>query len=178
VTAFDEISAITLQMPVQLRIAQSEDISKLEWFGQYRHYRNLFRVAYREQLKGGRLILIAAIHEFPIGHIFIQLKSGNVRIADGVQRAYFYSFRVMEMFRGEGLGSRLVQEAECLIVDRGYRFATIAVAKNNDGALRLYRRLGYQIFASDPGQWSYVDHRGVKRFVEEPCWLLEKQVTD
>lgn len=170
-------ASFTLEMSIRLRIATKDDIPRLEWFGQYAHYRNVFRRTFREQIDGRRLILIADCNDFPVGHIFIQLKSGNRYIADGMSRAYFSSFRVMEMFRGQGLGTRILKEAELIITERGFRWATIAAGKDNPRALNLYERLGYQRFGEDPGRWSYVDHHGVLRQVEEPCWILEKDLS-
>jgi len=175
VTTFDD-RTFALKGKISLRIARKQDVPMLEWYGQYRHYRNLFRRAYREQLQGRRLMLLADYNEFPIGHIFLQFKSSNKRIADGSSRAYLYSFRVMEMFRGQGIGTWLMSEAESILMDRGFEWATIAVAKDNVGALRLYQRLGYYKFAEDPGRWSYTNHRGNVVQVNEPCWILEKQL--
>lgn len=175
-TAFEQ-ALFTISMPITLRIAEKSDIPRLEWYGQYRHYRNLFRRVYREQLRGRRLILVADCNGFPIGHVFIQFKSTNAHIADGVDRAYLYAFRVMEMFQGRGIGTRLIGEAESILVDRGFCSVTIAAAKINIRALNLYERLGYHIVGDDPGKWSYVDHLGRIRQVEEPCWVLEKILT-
>ncbi len=169
-----ETPSLTLPVSITLRTAEKQDLPLLEWGGEFRHFRNLFRRAYREQLRGRRLMLLADYNGFPIGNVFIQFRSTNPRIADGELRAYFYSLRVMNMFRGQGVGTWLMQEAESLLVTRGYHYATIAVAKDNEGALRLYERLGYVRFAEDPGAWSYVNHRGEVIYVTEPCWILEK----
>jgi ribosomal protein S18 acetylase RimI-like enzyme len=174
-TSLDRVS-IQVTLSVVVRLAGKADLSRLEWYGQYTHYRNVLRRVYREQLQGRRLILVAACNDFPIGQIFIQFNSGNRRIADGAARAYFSSFRIMEMFQGQGIGTRLITEAEHVVADRGFRWATIAAAKDNPGALRLYERLGYRIFGDDPGRWNYLDHRGYVRKMQEPCWVLEKDL--
>lgn len=163
-----------VELPINLRHADYDDLLKLEWYGQYTHYRQLYRRAYREQLQGKRIMLLADCNGFPIGQLFIQLKSGNKRIADGKTRAYFYSFRVMEMFQGLGIGTWLVQEAETTLIDRGVQWATIAVSKKNHSALRLYERLNYKKFAEDSGKWHYTDHNGIIHHVDDPCWILEK----
>src|SRR5690606_22815289 len=98
------------------------------------------------------------------------------RIADGVKRAYLYSFRVMDMFRGHGIGTRLINTAERMIIARGFTMMTIADAKDNQGALRLYERLNYRKIAEDPGRWTYTDHLGVIQQMNEPCWVLEKNL--
>lgn len=173
-TTFENRS-LAVQMQIRLRLAQKDDLPKLEWYGQYQHYRQLFHRAYTEQMRGRRLMLLADCNNFPIGHIFIQLNSANTRIADGHSRAYLYAFRVMEMFRGQGIGTQMINEAENILLDRGFSRATIAVAKDNPRAQKLYKRLNYVIIGDDPGQWTYVDHNGLVNHVDEPCWVLEKK---
>lgn len=175
-TALDD-PTLSLSLNIQIRLAQKSDLTKMEWGGQFTHFRNLFRRAFREQLQGRRMMLVADLNDHPIGHIFIQLRSSNSRIADGRNRAYLYSFRVMDMLQGYGIGTRLIHEAENILLARGFKEVTIAVAKDNLGALRLYERQGYRKFAEDPGSWSYIDHKGMMRQVEEPCWLLAKRIT-
>jgi ribosomal protein S18 acetylase RimI-like enzyme len=176
-TAFEH-TALILEIPVTFRIATREDLPKLEWFGQYTHFRNLIRRSFREQVNGRRLLLVADFNGFPIGQVFIQFQSMNTNIADGSTRGYFYSFRVMDLFQNQGIGTRLLQEAETILIERGYRYVTLSVAKDNPDALRLYERNGYYIIGQDEGRWSYVDHRGVTRDVVEPCWMLEKSLLD
>ena len=165
-----------VNLPIKLRVAKQEDLPRLEWYGQYKHYRNLYRRTFREQQAGRRLMLLADCNGFPIGQIFIQFKGTSDTVANGEDRAYLYAFRVMEMFRGEGIGSWLVQAAEGIARKRGFSMTTIAVAKDNTRARRLYERMGYVIYGDDPGRWSYLDHRGRIRRVHEPCWLLEKNL--
>jgi ribosomal protein S18 acetylase RimI-like enzyme len=174
-TLADQIT-LTIEMPVTLRVAVLEDLPKLEWFGQYTHYRQMFRRAFREQEAGHRLMLMAVAENFPIGTVFIQFQSNQKRVADGHTRAYLYSLRVMEMFRGKKIGTHLIREAEDRILDRGFQRATIAVAKDNHNARRLYERLGYRVYREDPGQWSYLDHKGQMHRVHEPCWLLHRNL--
>ena len=168
--------ALKLEVPIALRLATYSDLPKLEWYGQYTHFRALFRRTYQEQLQNRRLMLVADFNGFPIGHIFIQLSSSEQNISDGKRRAYLYSLRVMEMFQEQGIGSRLILEAEMLVAERGFTSVTIAAAKDNPRARRLYERLGYRVFGDDEGKWSYVDHENRVRYVHEPCWVLEKRI--
>jgi ribosomal protein S18 acetylase RimI-like enzyme len=136
----------------------------------------LFRRTYQEQLQNRRLILVADCNSFPIGHIFIQLSSGEQRISDGRRRAYMYSLRVMDMFQGYGIGTRLIHEAEILAAEHHFSWVTIAAAKDNPRARRLYEKLGYRVFGEDEGKWNYLDHENRMRYVHEPCWVLEKRI--
>jgi len=172
----EQLNTFQLTLPITIRSIQADDLPKLEWLGSYLHFRNLFRRSYEEYLQGKREMLVADCNGFPIGRLFILLNSRNHVIADGRRRAYLYSFAVMEMFRGGGIGSRLIEAAEDILIERRFRYATIAVAKNNGGALRLYERYGYSIFDQENSDWDYVDHQGITRHVREPSWLLEKSL--
>jgi ribosomal protein S18 acetylase RimI-like enzyme len=169
-----ELPNLRLEIEIVLRLARQDDLTKLEWYGQYAHFRPLFQRAFKEQQEGRRWMLLADCNGFPIGQLFVQLVSAEEEIADGVSRGYLYALRVMEMFRGQGIGTRLVEAAESRLAGDGYQWATIAVAKENAAARRLYERMGYQIFRDDPGEWRYRDHQGKARNVREPCWIMEK----
>ena len=169
-----ERHAITVQFEIVFRFAEKTDLPKLEWNGEYTHFRRVFQRAYEDQLTGKRLMLLADMGGVPIGQIFIQLDSYENIFVQGGKRAYFYSLRVMEMFRGHGIGTALIHEAEAILLDRGYESTSIAAAKDNLGARRLYERLGYKVISEDAGRWQYIDHEGRTRHVVEPCWILEK----
>jgi GNAT superfamily N-acetyltransferase len=167
-----ERSLINVQVPILLRLATRADLPKLEWYGQYTHFRRVFQKTYQDQLLGRRLMLIADSNNFPIGQLFVLLNN-----KPDERRMYLYSLRVMEMFRGLGIGSKLILEAEHIAREREYQWMSIGVAKDNVSARRLYERLGYRIFREDEGRWSYIDHEGRTRHVHEPCWLLEKHLS-
>ncbi len=171
-----ERHALTLQLQIMFRFAERGDLPKLEWYGEYAHFRRVFQRAYEDQLAGKRLMLLADVNGWPIGQVFIQLDSQDDYYLDGTKRAYFYSLRVMDAFRGQGIGTALLQHAESLLIQRGYNSVSIAAAKDNPGARRLYERLGFRVFTEDSGRWHYVDHEGRTRQVVEPCWVLEKDL--
>ncbi|MBO9310034.1 MAG: GNAT family N-acetyltransferase [Chloroflexi bacterium] len=169
-----ERRTLCLQMQVIFRLAEREDLPKLEWYGKYTHFRRVFERTYEEQLRGRRLMLLADVNGFPIGQLFIQLESHDGFGRAGRKHAYLYSLRVMDAFQRQGIGSALLREAEMLLRERNYASVSIAAAKENVGARRLYERHGFRVIAEDAGRWSYVDHEGVTHYVNEPCWILEK----
>jgi len=168
---------LQLNVPITLRAATSEDLPKLEWHGEYLHFRRVFAKAYDEQQQGRRLMLLACANDFPIGQLFVQLSNPDDIFASGRKRGYFYSLRVMDSFRNQGLGTALLNYAEHQLRERNYVAVSIAAALDNPGARRLYERLGFAVISEDSGHWHYVDHEGVTRYVHEPCWILEKQLT-
>lgn len=162
----------TISGDIVLRNANEKDLPKLEWFGEYLHFRRLFRYTYQEQIMRRRLMLIAEFNDFPIGQIFIFFKDDNLH--DGSARGYLYSLRVMEPFQKHGIGTKLILSAEQIVKQRRLPKTTIAVAKENHVARRLYERLGYRITHEDEGKWSYTNHMGETIYMHEPCWMLEK----
>jgi GNAT superfamily N-acetyltransferase len=46
--------------------------------------------------------------------------------------------------RGQGIGTKLSEAAEQMARSRGHREISISASVANEGALRLYRRLGYR----------------------------------
>lgn len=162
----------TLRLEVCIRPARQDDLPQLEWFGQYRHYRDVFRRTFQEQQDGSRLMLVADVDGFPVGQVFINFANGRQEAA----RGYLYALRVLEPFRGRGIGTRLIREAERLLREQGCRWATIAASKENTAARRLYERLGYEVYAEDPGQWTYTDDQGRVQQVDEPAWMFGKRL--
>jgi GNAT superfamily N-acetyltransferase len=170
-----ERHAMAVQVNVVFRLAEYQDLPKLEWYGEYAHFRRVFQRAFEDQQAGRRLMLLADANGWPIGQVFIQLESYD-DLEPGGRRAYLYSLRVMDPFQRQGIGTGLLREAEAILRERDYHSVSIAAAKDNPGARRLYERMGFRVFSEDAGRWHYVDHEGRTRQVVEPCWVLEKQL--
>src|SRR5512141_155278 len=131
-----ERHGMILKMNVDFRPAEREDLSKLEWYGQYTHFRRVFQRAYEDQLAGRRLMLLAGANGWPIGQVFIQLEMFDDPYPGGRKRAYLYSLRVMDAFQRQGIGTALIQESEAMLRERDYQSVSIAAAKDNVGARR------------------------------------------
>ncbi len=153
------------------------DLPALEWEGQYTHFRRLYADAYQRALQDRAVLWVA---ELPgagvIGQLFVQLISPRWELADGRSRAYLYSFRIRPEFRGAGVGSRLLEEAEQDLRRRGFREATLNVGRENGAARKLYERHGYRVAGEEPGRWTYVDEHGQRRQVHEPAWRMRKRL--
>jgi len=166
---------LTLKAKLKIRVARASDVRKLEWNGQFTHFRNLFRRAYSEQRRGRRIMLVMDFNGYPIARLFIQFINPG-RLAKGTKRGYIYSFTVMEPFRSLGIGTQMMNTAEAILIKRDYPIATISVAKANIRAYKLYLRHNYRIYGEDDGQWQYRDHQGNIHDVDEPSWLMKKQL--
>lgn len=162
---------------VVIRLMREEDLPALEWDGEYSHFRNVFLQAWQRFQNGLSVLWVA---ELPgvglIGQVFIQLICNRHELADGATRAYLYSFRVRPAYRGQGLGSRILQTVENDLRQRGFRYVTLNVGKENQQAQKMYKRHGYRVVAHEPGNWSYIDEKGCLIEMHEPAWRMEKKL--
>jgi ribosomal protein S18 acetylase RimI-like enzyme len=145
---------------VIIRQARQSDLPALEWEGEFIHFRRLYYDVFQQTQRGEALMWLAELAGI-----------GLVRT-----RAYMHAFRVRPQYRAKGIGSLLLLNAEADLEKRGYRFICLNVGRENQGARRLYERYGYRVVAAEPGDWSYLDHHGVRQLVHEPAWRMEKDL--
>ena len=171
-TMVAEHRRLRLELDCIVRDVRATDLPLLEWFGSYAQMRRMEEDNYRDVQAGAKLWLVAEVNAFPVGHLKV-----NLRVQDPVRgnpRGYIFALRVLDPFQGLGLGTMLIRSAERALRARGFRYASIAVAKDNPRARRLYERLGYSIYREETGRWQYVDLQGRLRRMEEPEYLMDK----
>jgi ribosomal protein S18 acetylase RimI-like enzyme len=164
-----------LNQKIRIRHASHKDLPALEWEGEFKHFRHIFAEAYRLMELGEVVMWVAVLPNVGlIGQLFVQLYGHKQAQTDYESSAYIYGFRVQPIFRRNGIGSRLLQTAEADLVKRGCLRISLNVARDNESARRFYERFGYNVVAPEPGIWSYLDHEGRRRYVNEPAWRMEK----
>lgn len=140
-------------MRVIIRPAEIGDVPALEQFIN-EPQPGLHRERVLEQEAGECTYLAAWLDERPIGHL-------KIRWGGSVHRYVNYSFpglvelrrlEVASEFRGQGVGSRLLDEAEWLVEQRGSGVVGLAVSTENHRARGLYERRSY----SDWGLGTFV----------------------
>jgi ribosomal protein S18 acetylase RimI-like enzyme len=162
---------------VEIRIGREEDLPALEWQGELIQFRKLYRQVYQNACDGRASIWVAELEQAGIiGQVFVQFSSSRKELADGEIRAYIYGFRVRPAYRGSGVGTQLLKQVEQDLQKRRFRWVTLNVSRQNLAAQRFYKRNGYQIVAAEAGRWSYVDHMGKRREVDEPAWRMQKKL--
>lgn len=173
----------TLRKPVidpdslVIRPVTQTDLIALEWEGEFRKYRRMYANIFRNIENGQSLMwMVESPQGEMIGQAFVMLRSSERDAADGVSRAYIFSFRVKPVWRDRGIGSALMAFIENDLAERGFRFVTLNVAKDNPGARRLYERLGYKVTGSKSGIWSFRDDEGQIQHVKEPAWRMMKRM--
>jgi len=161
-----------------IRPLAEADLPALEWDGEFTHFRRVYARAYERSRRGHALLWVAARPPgLLLGQLFVLLNSDtDPQVADGCRRAFIHSFRVRPQFRRGGLGSRLIQWAETDLLERGFDWVSLHVARDNEPAIRFYERWGYQRVEHVSGEWSYEDHEGLTRHVVEPGWRMGKHL--
>lgn len=163
---------------VIIRPLEEQDLPALEWDGEYTHFRRLFMDSFSRQRSGFSVLWVAELPgEGIIGQVFVQLICDRPELADGLNRAYLYSFRVKAPYRSAGLGARLLAMVENDLQKRQFHSMTLNVAKINQRARQMYERHGFRVIAHEAGCWSYIDHEGNRRQVNEPAWRMEKRIS-
>ncbi len=163
---------------IQVRQLIAADLYALEWEGTYTYFRRVYARAYERAQRGEATLWVAADETgCLIGQVFVLLLSQtDPALADGRQRAFIHSFRVRPESRNAGLGSRLLEFAEGDLIQCGFTFVSLNVARENEAAIRLYERHGYHRLQPVAGDWIYEDHLGIQRQVHEPGWRMGKSL--
>ncbi len=171
--------AMTVHPPLRSLVVRplrgEDDLRAIEWEGQYAHLRRVYAEVYRRMLAGEACMWVA---ERPavglVGQAFALLRSLRPDLADGQTRAYIFAVRVRPAWRGQGIGTRLMDALEDDLRQRGFVWATLLVARDNLRARVFYERRGYRVVGPDPGRWHYTTPEGRVRRVVEPSWRMQK----
>lgn len=163
-----------------VRPIRDDEVPQLEWEGRYTKYRLIYQQVLERAERGTAVMWGAALPEAGIiGQAFVQLESvARPQFADGSERAYVHSFRVRPEFQNGGLGGKILETLEADLIARHYTLVTLNVVRENDGALRFYKRHGYRITGPDTGRWSFSDPDGKLHHIHEPGWRMEKRLED
>lgn len=88
----------------------------------------------------------------------------------------FLQFDVVEDLRRKGIGTALLRRAEQVIRARGLDLATLGVEDSNVDAIRLYQRMGYQVFGADNAEWDQEAADGTTYRYRCRCLLMQRRL--
>lgn len=162
---------------IQIRLLDAADGPSLQWHGG-EDLRSFYDQQWQAHRSGELCVIIAAEDtaqgaNFPVGQAAIHWngKPTHPQIPD------IQSLRVRADFRGQGLGSRLLEECEKIVAARGHSQVSLSVALDNINARRLYERLGYHMVGTPYCDvWFYADAAGKSMRVEETVWDMVKNL--
>ena len=166
-----------LDLNLLIRPLKKKDLPALEWNGKYKHFRNVYAQAFESARRGLSVLWVAELCKSDIvGQVFIQLVCDRKELANGHTIAYLYSFRIKPEYQGQGIGSKMLETIENDLKRRDFSNVCLNVAKDNTRAQSLYFKHGYKTIAHEPGRWSYIDHEGRIRHMNEPSWRMIKKL--
>lgn len=87
-----------------------------------------------------------------VGAVWVRCGAGFGRVAEGVPEL---AAALDPACRGRGVGTRLLRAMLRLLADEGYPAVSLSVQKANP-AVRLYRRLGFQVVREHPEEYVMV----------------------
>lgn len=133
----------------------------------------------RSQESGDSTFLVAWDGSMPLGSGIVQWSGpvgGRAREAfpDAVEINHL---QVREQSRGQGVGSAIIAAAQELCAARGRGLVAVGVATDNEGAARLYERLGYRrTGVIDVSEYDWVDDAGAVHHAVEQDELLIREL--
>lgn len=157
-----------IQVEVDFRLAQEDDLPALEWMGLFTPHREIIARTFEAQEQGEAAMLLGIGGGFPLGQAWIDFLPRYPRI---------WAVRVFPPLQGAGLGSRLMAEAESLAASRGADAVEVGVEHDNPGARRLYERLGYRAADEELEKVSYEFEGETMEMTVEQV-ILRKGVSD
>jgi ribosomal protein S18 acetylase RimI-like enzyme len=104
--------------------------------------------ALRELRTGLLLVRSLPLRMVRLAALFVRAQ----RVLGRLERDEYYlsNIAIYPEFRGRGLGTHLVREVESSALRAGCRRVVLDAESDNEGAIRLYTRLGYSIMARLP----------------------------
>lgn len=157
-----------LTVPVTIRTCRAGDLPKLEWFGAFTHHRAIIQEAFDLQSRGQAVMLVAAAGGFPIGQAWLHLSRQPCPTV--------WAVRVLEPFRGSGVGARLMIALEEEAATRGCRQLELGVEQGNPRARAFYERLGWRVTGEREESYGYTPPGGrpVRHALNE--WVMAKSL--
>lgn len=85
--------------------------------------------------------LVAEVDTKVVGAVWVRIMNDYGHIDDATPS---FAISLYKEYRGWGIGTALMQEMLCILKQRGYQQASLAVQKENY-AVKLYKKVGFEI---------------------------------
>ena len=105
--------------------------------------------------KNGEDIILVAADDDVIAYLAVEVHR------EDVDYIYLDDLSVTEKKRRNGIGTSLIHKAEDYAMELGLEDILFHVEKTNTSALRLYERLGYNIFRDDGNRYLMKRYTGI-----------------
>lgn len=158
------------ELGISVRPAQASDIPKLTCALASDVGAEQIANRFQEATEGYREMLVAESSGFTVGTVSM---SGHRFQIPGSLR--MFALDVGPAYRRQGIGTLLIEAVEAKAGHEGFEKINLEVALDNDGAIRLYERLGYRrVSAPVTDRWTLLTEDGRYEQVEERSWVMVK----
>lgn len=166
---------------ITIKPSKKEELDLLEKEFSPNSYSNYHFKRYGEQEKDEGIYLIAWHNATPIGHLLLRWNAYTKDLSNGFPNGvpYLVAIGTKEAFRRKGIATKLIQTAEKLVKEKGFKNIGLAVgSKDNPNAKRLYEKLGYKDWGKGEITqcWEYIDKQGNKGVESEVCIYMLKNL--
>ena len=157
---------------VEIRIAVKRDLESLaDALGPGTSAAQV-RARLEENREGLRSMIVAVREGRAVGSVSI---GGGRFLREGSMR--LFSLDVGPAFQRKGVGTALINAVEDIAAGRGLNEVNLEVGIDNEEAIRLYRRLGYQRCGEIVmDRWQRLQDDGSSETIETPLFVLVKRL--
>lgn len=161
-----------MKIPMQIREATGEEMLTL--WGRENDTTSTTAKFFCDNIASGNAIFWTIDNDGElIGELYGFLDLNDKDFADGSNTAYLCAFRVKEEYRGQGLGSSLLEHAINKLREMEFRNITIGVGSDEPQNIRLYNRFGFTEKIKDCHyDPCSLDENGQPDYEEKTWWLL------
>jgi ribosomal protein S18 acetylase RimI-like enzyme len=147
-----------------------DDLQSIGWSGTPSHVRSVRDALDRVGFGEVEYLAVRAPDGRPVS-------KGGIDYAAHQGAGTFWQLATHPDLQGLGLGTRLIEEGERRIRNRGVEWAVVGVEPSNPRARALYERLGYEPFGREHASWTTEDQRGRLVPYETEVELLRKRLS-
>jgi ribosomal protein S18 acetylase RimI-like enzyme len=147
----------------------SDDLPNVRWAGSETHLKHVAVALQRVATGAVEYLAVRAPNGFPVS-------IGGIDYEAHERAGALWQLSTHEALRSLGLGTRLIDQAEARVRQRGFARAVMGVEVDNIRARALYERLGYRPVGHETAYWEAQRMDGSTYTYVAECILLEKEL--
>lgn len=164
-----------MKKELEIKLCREEDLDMLEKSMPTSGLSRFHHKRFENQEKGRVSYLIAWLKGEPVGHIDLRWYGFDHEDLEKEIRDIpeLNAITVAKSYRNQGIGTALIEEAEKIAKERGFKRVGMGVNPENEGAKRLYEKLGYKDSGTGLhlGSWEVIGKDG-NTFIESEEGLV------
>jgi ribosomal protein S18 acetylase RimI-like enzyme len=160
-----------LCLDVRFRLCERRDLRLLEWEGIFAAHRRIIAAVFRKQERGEQVMWIAEANGMPVGQVWIDFNTYQKE-----RFAFLWAMRVVPWFRRLGIGHQLLAQAETIALKHRCVAIQLTVIERNAGAVKLYKRSGFEVVGRVPQYEPYTTRAGRVIKLFRPLLVMRKDL--